>query len=93
MSPTGATVLRDVLVASCADVVDAIDVPPVPRFWQIRNVEILVRTRGGPENRQVVTLIRWPQTNDDVVVVLIGFFWLVKPKDSPFIAGQLIKEK
>lgn len=38
MSPTGATVLGDVLVASRADIVDTVDVPPVPRFWQIRNI-------------------------------------------------------
>lgn len=30
MCPAGATVLGDVLVASCAHIVGAIDVPPVP---------------------------------------------------------------
>lgn len=48
MSPTGATVLGDVLVAGRADVVDAVDISPIPGFWQIRNVQILVRTRSGP---------------------------------------------
>lgn len=38
MGPAGATVLGNVLVASCADVVGAIDVPPVPGLRQIRYV-------------------------------------------------------
>lgn len=38
MGPAGATVLGNVLVAGRAHIVDAIDVPPVPRFGQIRNV-------------------------------------------------------
>lgn len=37
MSPTGATVLGDVLVAGSTDVVDAVDISPIPGFWQIRN--------------------------------------------------------
>lgn len=48
MSPAGATVLGDVLVASGADVVDAADISPIPGLWQIRNVQILVRTSSRP---------------------------------------------
>lgn len=45
------------LVAGRAHVVGAIDVPPVPGFGQIRNVQILMRTRGRPVNGQVVGYI------------------------------------
>lgn len=38
MGPAGATVLGNVLVACRAGKVYAIDVPPVPRLGQIRNV-------------------------------------------------------
>lgn len=54
VSPAGAAVLGDVLVAGGADVVDAVDVSPVPGFGQIGNVEILVRTRSGPVKDQMI---------------------------------------
>lgn len=51
MSPTRATVLRDVLVASCTGIVDAIYVPPVPGLWQLSEVKKFMRTSRGPEKR------------------------------------------
>lgn len=38
MGPAGATVLGNVLVSGRAHIVGAINVPPVPRFGQIRDV-------------------------------------------------------
>lgn len=39
MSPAGATVLGDVLVACCTDIVDAIYIPPVPGLRQLSKVQ------------------------------------------------------
>lgn len=49
MSPAGAAVLRDVLVTGCTDVVDAINVPPVPGLWQLNQVQEFMRTGCGSE--------------------------------------------
>lgn len=49
MSPAGAAVLRDVLVPSCRDVVDAVDVPPVEGLWQHSEVQKFMRTSCGSE--------------------------------------------
>lgn len=49
MGPAGAAVLGDVLVASRADEVGSVDVPPVPRLGQLRDLQVLMRprTRSG----------------------------------------------
>lgn len=44
VSPTRAAELRDVLVASCTGIVDAIYVPPVPGLWQLSDVKKFMRT-------------------------------------------------
>lgn len=48
MGPAGATVLGDVLVAGGAHVVDIVDVPPVPRLWQVVHRKELMRPRRRP---------------------------------------------
>lgn len=47
MSPAGATVLGDVLVASCTDIVDSIYIPPVPGPWQLSKVHEFKRKSCG----------------------------------------------
>lgn len=49
MSPAGAAVLRDVLVTSCAGVVHAIYVPPVPGLWQLSEVQEFMKMSCGSE--------------------------------------------
>jgi len=45
MCPAGATELRDVLVTSWTNIVDAVHIPPVPGLWQQRMVQEFMRTR------------------------------------------------
>lgn len=57
MSPAGATVLRDVLVASGAGVVDAVDAPPVPGLWQLIEVQDFMWTSCGSGRGSVLSYI------------------------------------
>lgn len=50
MRPAGAAILRDVLVASRADEVGPVDVPPVPRLGQVRDVQVLMGPRTSSGN-------------------------------------------
>lgn len=43
--------MRDVLVASSTGVVDAVNVPPIPGFWQLHKVQQFMGTRCSPERR------------------------------------------
>lgn len=52
VGPAGPTVLRDVLVAGGAGVVDAVDVPPVPALRELGHVQVLVRPGVGSVQRQ-----------------------------------------
>lgn len=52
VGPAGPTVLRDVLVAGGAGVVDAVDVPPVPALRELGHVQVLVRPGVGSVRRQ-----------------------------------------
>lgn len=52
MGPAGPAVLRDVLVPSGAGVVDAVDISPVPAFWERRDIQVLVRPGVGSAQRQ-----------------------------------------
>lgn len=52
VGPAGPTVLRDVLVAGGAGVVDAVDVPPVPALRELGHVQVLVRPGVGSQPRR-----------------------------------------
>lgn len=54
MSPAAAAVSWDMLVSSPGQIVNSWDVSPVPGFWQIANLEILVRTRRCDEFRFIL---------------------------------------
>lgn len=69
VGPARPTVLGNVLVASCADVVGAIDVPPVPGLGQVSDVQILMGTRGGPVGRQVIRRSSHQSITQDTHVV------------------------
>lgn len=51
MCPARATVLGDVLVAGSADVVGAVDVPPVPRLGELIEFQELVGSRQRPDEK------------------------------------------
>lgn len=57
MGPAGPAVLRDVLVAGGAGIVDAIDVPPVPALRELGDVQVLVRPGVGSVWRQRRALV------------------------------------
>lgn len=49
MSPTGSTVLGDVLIASSTDKVGSVDISPVPGCRQLHNIHIFMKTWHSPE--------------------------------------------
>lgn len=48
MGPARTTVLRNMLISGCRQIVDTVDVSPIPAGWQIFNFKVLVRSRIGP---------------------------------------------
>lgn len=58
MRPAGAAVLWYVLVACGADVVDAVDVSPVPCFGELFYIHIFIRTWSSPEEHKKKKIVQ-----------------------------------
>ena len=56
MCPAGATVLGDVLIAGSADVVGAVDVPPVPGLGELIEFKELVGSGHCPDERHDISV-------------------------------------
>lgn len=56
--------MRDVLVTSCAGIVDTVYVPPVPGLWQLSEVQQLMRTSCSSERGLDLSFESFYEHND-----------------------------